>query len=181
MKITIICLVIVLACSCCDTEDETHPGSNEEAMTRHDEIRRIMRSHWIHEYETGDFSWESAELRKKELSELNKMKEDYHYELSDPNINLTIPGPGWAIRGPLTIAQIEKESLEKIREYSDVPQVPFGYENDKWNKLKSQYKKGDEFYFFGSDPVSWAYLRGELGYVLIRDNEVVGRIVTNIS
>lgn len=181
MKITTICLFIVLACSCCDTTDETHPESTEESMARHDEIRKILRSYWIHEYETGDFYWWSAEERKKNLSELHKMKKDYRYELTDPNINLTIPGPGWAIKGPLTIEQIEQESLEKIREYPDVPQVPFGYQNDTWNKLKNQYENGDEFYFFGSDPVSWAYLRGELGYVLIRDNEVAGRIVTNIS
>ncbi len=182
MKLTAICLVIVLACSCCDTKDETHPGSNEEAMTRHDEIRKIMRDDWIHKFETVDDTyWSSAEEHKKVLIELRKMKKDYYYKLSDPNINLTIPGPGWSIKGPLTIEQIEQESLEKIREYPDVPQVPFGYENDKWNKLKSQYKEGDEFYFFGSDPISWAYLRGRAGYVLIRDNEVIGSIVTLIS
>ena len=135
MKIIIVCLIGILMCSSCQDTDNYDAGDSDDKMTRHDEIRRIMRSHWIHEYETGDFSWESAELRKKELSELNKMKEDYHYELSDPNINLTIPGQGWAIRGPLTIAQIEKESLEKIREYYYVTKVPLGYKNDKRNKL----------------------------------------------
>jgi len=176
MKITTTCLGIMLACSCCHTTDDTHPGSAEEAMTRHDEIRKIMRNHWIHQYETGDFYWWSAEVRKKNLSELRKMKKDYYYELSDPNINLTIPGPGWAIRGPLTIGQIEQESLEKIREFSDVPQVPFGYQNDKWNKLKSQYKDMDEFYFFALDPLSSPNYFGTSGYVLIRDNQIVGLI-----
>jgi len=179
MKLSTICFIFAITCSCC--RDDTLQGSAEETMTRHDEIRKIMRNHWIHLYETEDFYWWSAEERKKNLSELRKMKKDYHYELSDPNINLTIPGPGWAIRGPLTITQVEHESLEKIRESPDVPQVPFGYQNNYWNKLKSQYKEGDEFYFFGSDPVSWAYFRGRLGYVLIRDNEFVDRIVTNIS
>jgi hypothetical protein len=140
-----------------------------------------MRNHWIHEYETGDFYWWSAAERKEELSELSKMKSDYYYELSDPNINLTIPGPGWVIRGPLTIAHVEQESLEKVRKFPDVPQLPFGYQNDKWNKLKSQYKEGDELCFFGSDTVSWAYLRGTSGYVLIRHNEIVDLIVTTIS
>ena len=181
MKLTTICFIVAITCSCCHITDDTRQGSTKETMTRHDEIRKIMRNHWIHLYETEDFYFWSAEERKKNFSELRKMKKDYHYELSDPNLNLTIPGPGWAIRGPLTIAQVEQKSLEKIRESPDVPQVPFGYQNDNWNKLKSQHKDGDEFYFFGSDPVSWAYLRGELGYVLIRDNEIVGWIVTNIS
>jgi hypothetical protein len=132
-----------------------------------------MRSNWIHNYETGDFYWWSAEERKRNLRELRKMKKDYYYELSDPNIALYVPGPGWAIRGPLTIAQVEQESLQQIRLAPDVPQVPFGYDNDKWNELKSQYKDGDEFYFFGLDPRP-PYFYGTSGYVLIRGNQVLG-------
>ncbi len=147
-------------------------------MTRHDEIRKIMRSYWIHEFETVDDTyWSSAAERRKILSELRKMKKDYYYESSDPNVP-SIPGPGWgwAIRGPLTIAQVERESFEthQIRKFPDVPQVPFGYENDKWNKLKSQYKDGDEFYFFSLDPRSSPSYYGTSGYVLIRDNQIVG-------
>jgi len=179
MKTSTICFTIVLTCSCCHITDDTHPGSTQDAMTRHDEIRKIMRDHWIHEFETEGLNvlWFGAE-RKKVIRELRKMKKDYYYELSDPNISLSVPGPGWAIRGPLTIAQIEQKALEEIRESPDVPQVPFGYENDNWNKLKSQYKDGDEFYFFASDDFSWRYTYGEAGYVLIRDNQIVGLKVT---
>jgi hypothetical protein len=144
-------------------------------MTRHDEIRKIMRDHWIHKYETGDFYWLSTTQRKKELRELRKMKEDYYYEPSDPDIILDIPGPGWEIRGPLTVAQVEQESLERIKTSSrnDVPQVPFGFQNDNWIKFKSQYKDGDEVYFFGSELTR--------GYVLIHKNLVVDTIVTDVS
>jgi hypothetical protein len=176
MKITTICLVIVLACSCCHITDETHPGSTEEAMTRHDEIRKMLRNHWIHEFETVDDTyWSSAEEHKKAIRELRKMKKDYYYKSSDPNIP-DVPGPAWIIRGQLTIEQIEQKSLERIRmsPSPDVPQVPFGYENDKWNKLKSQYKDGDEFYFFALDPRSSPSYYGTSGYVLIRDNQIVG-------
>ncbi len=174
---TAICLIILLTCSCCHTTGDIHPQSTEEAMTRHDEIRKIMRSYWIHNYETGDYYWWSAAERRKILSELRKMKKDYHYELSDPNLPLYVPGPGWAIRGPLTIAQVEQESLQRIRlsPNPDVPQVPFGYDNDQWNTLKSQYKDGDEFYFFGLYPRP-PYVYGTSGYVLIRGNQIVGLI-----
>jgi hypothetical protein len=121
--------------------------------------------------------WSGAE-RKKVIRELRRMKKDYYYELSDPNIPLLVPGPGWSIRGPLTIAQIEKESFKEIRKYPDVPQVPFGYENDNWKKLKNQYKDGDEFYFFAANVQNWMFPHGTAGYVLIRDNQIVGLKVT---
>lgn len=176
MKVTTICFIVAITCSCC--KDNTHQGSTEKAMTRHDEIRKIMRSYWIHDFESEDDTyWSSAEERRKVLSELRKMKKDYYYKPSDPNIP-DIPGPVWAIRGPLTIEQIEQEGLERIRtsSRSDVPQVPFGYENDKWNELKSQYKDGDEFYFFALDPRNSPSYYGTSGYVLIRDNQIVGMI-----
>jgi hypothetical protein len=182
MRIVAVFFIIMLTCSCRhtkdDTQDNTHPGSTEHTMTRNDEVRKIMRNQWIHEYETGDFYWWSAEERKKNLSELHKMEKDYYYESSDPNLTLSVPGPSWSIRGPLTIAQVEQESLEEIRKYPDVPQVPFGYENDKWDKLKSQYKDGDEFYFFSSNERSYVFPHGTAGYVLIRDNQVAGLKVT---
>ena len=106
MKTITICLVLMLTCSCCHIADDTHPANTKETMTRHDKIRKIMRDHWIHEYETGDFYWWSAEYRKKISSEFRKMKEDYYYVI-DLKLELTIPGPGWVIRGPLTIKQVE--------------------------------------------------------------------------
>ena len=176
MKTTTMCCLVLLACLCCHTTGDIHPQSTGEAMTRHDEIRKIMRNHWIHEFETVDDTyWSSAAERRKVLAELRKMKKDYYYESSDPNLPLYVPGPGWAIRGPLTIAQIEQESLQRIRlsPNPDVPQVPFGYDNDQWNTLKSQYKDGDELYFFGLYPHP-PYFFGMSGYVLIRGNQIVG-------
>ncbi len=176
MKIIIVCLIGILMCSSCQDTDNYVSVDSDDKMTRHDEIRRIMRSHWIHEFvNVDDTYWSSAEEHKKVLSELRKMKKDYYYKSSDGNIP-DIPGPAWIIEGPLTIEQIEQESFERIKtsSRSDVPQVPFGFENDKWNKLKSQYKDGDEFYFFALDPRSSPSYYGTSGYVLIRDNQIVG-------
>ena len=171
MKIATICFIIMLASSCCYITDDAHPVNSKNIMTSHDEIRKIMRDYWIHDYETNGLDM----LSSTERNELRKMKEDYYYEPSDPNIVLDIPGPGWVIRGPLTITQIEQKSLEEMRESSrkDLPQVPFGFINDQWKKLKSQYKDGDELYFFGSELMR--------GYVLIHKNKVIDIIVTDIS
>ena len=40
--------------------------------------------------------------------------------------------PHWEISEPLSIAEVEQASLEKMRDHPDAPQVPFGYINDGW-------------------------------------------------
>jgi hypothetical protein len=52
MKLTTMCFIVAITCSCCHVTDDTRPESTENAMTRHDKVRMIMRSYWIHEYET---------------------------------------------------------------------------------------------------------------------------------
>jgi len=149
-------------------------------MTRHDEILKIMRESCIRDLEANAY-W----LTPAERDELRRMKKDYHAEVRNRNLHptLVIPGRGWEIRGPLTVAQVEQESLEELRksQREDVPPVPFGFINDRWNELKSQYEEGDELYFFRSDKRSWLDLCGEQGYVLIRKNELLDLLVTVIN
>ena len=69
---------------------------------------------------------------------------------------------------------------------SDIPQateitLDDSHDSPEWSNFKSQYKEGDEIYFFSSDRISWGYLRGREGYVLIRKNEVVDFVVTSMS
>jgi len=154
MRIIFVSLVVILTCNC---HQNYCPQRSEKITTRHDEIRKIMRRYWINEYETGNFYWWSDEERKITLNELSKMKKDYYYELSDPNLVLTIPGPGWEIKGPLSTT------------------------DNAWNKFKKEHKEGDELFFFSSDSMSWAYLRGRAGYILIRNNKIVNRIVTKMN
>jgi len=168
-----ICLILVI-CSC---RDAYHRNLSEYSYKtpRQHEVLKIMRAYFINLYEN------SSSLSTKKLRELRRMKKNYYYKLSDQDLTLTVPGPSWEIRGPLTIEQVEQESLEEMSQYPDVPQVPFGYANEKWIELKSQYKDGDEFYYFKSDRLSWAYLRGRSGNVLIHNNEVVNMLVTEIN
>src|SRR4030042_631921 len=133
MRITTKCFVIILIFSGCHNINNTNL---KNTATRHNEICEIMRHYWINKYETGNFYWWTEEQRKTKLNELRKMKNDYYYELSDPNIVLTIPGPGWEIKGPLSTS------------------------DNAWNKFIKEHREGDELYFFSSDAISWAYLRG---------------------
>lgn len=82
-------------------------------------------------------------------------------------------------RGPLTIAQVETELFGKPLDWGDTSGTDQSTELDKiWAKIKSNYKTGDELYFFTSDKRSWDKLMGQRGYVVIRGTEVVNVLVT---
>jgi len=87
------------------------------------------------------------------------------------------------IRGPLTIAEVEKASLEEISRspHKDIPYAPFGLMNYEWNQFKSKYKEGDELYYFASDQKSWSAMEGCKGYATIRKNQLIGVIITEVS
>jgi hypothetical protein len=88
---------------------------------------------------------------------------------------------GFEFRGPLTVDQAEMELIERYRANVDLvsqntPAGPYHFASPHWGKLKSKYKDGDEFYAFF---VTWqATLHQTQGYVLIRQKEVLGTIVT---
>jgi hypothetical protein len=89
------------------------------------------------------------------------------------------------VRGPLSIEQVEQESLKSIlvaikeNVRQDIPQVPFGFMNDRWKDFKQQLRNGDLIFHFISDKDSWDVLCGRAGYVLVRDGEVVDTITTS--
>ena len=180
MKIVIVCLVAVLACSCQQAGCRIRDAAPADPVSRHDEVLMIMRQQMIHDLETNA-DW----LPPAERRELARLKKDYDAEVRDRDAHptLVIPGRGWVIRGPLTISQVEQESLKYLREQprKDVPQVPFGFMGDRWVELKSKHRDGDELYFYRSDQRSWADLCGCQGYVLIRKDEMIDGIVTVIN
>jgi len=85
------------------------------------------------------------------------------------------------VRGPMTIEEVEKESIEEILKSSrkDVPKVPFGFQNDRWKEFKDKYQDGDEIYYYMSEKNSWRILEGVAGYVLIRSESIIDIIVTS--
>jgi hypothetical protein len=84
------------------------------------------------------------------------------------------------IRGPLTVEEVEKESLNELSKESrkDIPKVPFGFSNKRWLLFKGKYRESDEIYYFITDQTSWNNLAGSAGYVLIRNYKVLATIIT---
>jgi hypothetical protein len=76
------------------------------------------------------------------------------------------PPPGMKFLGaPLSVAEAEAKSLEEMKQAPHAPQVPFGYQNGKWESLKAKMLAGDALYKFTSGDHG--------GVVLIRNGCVV--------
>jgi len=121
-------------------------------MTRHDEIRKIMREHYIRDLEINATYF----LTDEEKDELRRLKRDYYAEPRTDKFALTVPGIGWEIRGPLTVSQIEEKLIESYNESSkrrlEIYGVTEKFEDSEtgevWGRLKGKFKEGDELYFF---------------------------------
>jgi hypothetical protein len=88
-------------------------------------------------------------------------------------------GSRYAIRGPLTVAQVEQELVGGPL---DAGHTTGNTDFDrKWEEIKNTYANGDELYFFTSDRRTWGRLAGRRGYVLIRENKVVAWLVTFLN
>jgi len=73
--------------------------------------------------------------------------------------HLKIEGEG------LTLAQVEAESMEKVKFNPNVPQVPMGAAHKDWEELKATFKPQDRFYRATfSDGKGFAYG----GYLIMR-------------
>ena len=55
---------------------------------------------------------------------------------------------------------------------------PFGGLNAQWETLKARMQPGDELWTFSSSAQSWADLAGRAGVALVRDGEIIERMVT---
>ena len=93
----------------------------------------------------------------------------------------SLTGEGAVITGPISIEEIEKKSLEEISECQSCPQVPFGYDNDRWLDFKSHYELGDVILYFSTSNNSWEGLYGREGYALVRAEAVIDMIITKMN
>ena len=125
-------------------------------------------------YVSGDS--DDTMKRREEISKI--MKDHYHsFDYA------------FEIRGPLTVAQVEKELAVLHEETSKIKEKTYGptekIEDSEKGKnrggFRILYKEGDELYFFTSDELSWSNLNGIQGYVLIRKNKIFHMIVTAIN
>jgi len=180
MRTIVVCLIILFVCSCRQNVDNSH-SENSSKMTRHDEIRMIMRKHYISDLEDAYF------LTDEEHDELRRLKKDYYADIRNrESTTLVVPGQGWEIRGPLSIERFKVEMIEMYNESSKIRNEVYKKFEDSglgeaFAQFKRQFKEGDEIYFYKSDERSWMDLRGREGYVLVRKNEIVDKLLTAMN
>jgi hypothetical protein len=89
----------------------------------------------------------------------------------------------WLIE-KITVAEAEAAHPgirdERVRRFPDAAK-PFGFNNDKWESLKSAMKPGDELWTFSSSAKSFEDLAGRSGIVLLRSGEAVAEVVTLVT
>ena len=95
---------------------------------------------------------------------------------------------GWYVSSPMTAEEIEQSALEQLKEFyrgsntrKDIPMVPFGFANYKWNEFKSKVQQGDEIRKISAPKEYWQRLEGWEGYVLVRQGIVVWKMMTLIN
>ena len=83
----------------------------------------------------------------------------------------------WLRGPPLSVEDAESEHMVSDARLGPVA-VAFGFQNERWLKIKSQLQEGDTLRRFRSPPDTWANLAGQQGIALLRNGEVVDTIVT---
>lgn len=105
------------------------------------------------------FFWISAAYAESEIYTIERLNKE-----------------GWEISAPISASEVEAKSLREMeiarKTNPDVPLVPFGYQQSKWEGFKKLLKKDEKLIFISSPKSYWKKLRGTEGYAIIRNNKV---------
>ena len=75
--------------------------------------------------------------------------------------------------------EYEIDEVEKMGKFDysainpQVPNVPFGFLNSLWERIKERYVDGDSIYDFSSNSDDWTNCAGQSGYCLVRGNKIL--------
>ena len=59
--------------------------------------------------------------------------------------------------------------------------VPFGGQNERWERLKASLQSGDQIWTFYSPPVTWEHCAGRSGVAVVREGRVVDCLITMMN
>lgn len=80
----------------------------------------------------------------------------------------------------LTIDEAEAANAVQHEHLGPDP-VPFGFQNEAWERMKADLRPGDELWEFCSPPDSWKNLCGRKGIAIVRDGTTVAHLTTVLS
>jgi hypothetical protein len=84
------------------------------------------------------------------------------------------------LQKPISITEAEADhpgiTDERVKRFPDAAK-PFGFNNAKWEDLKSEMQPGDELWIFSSPPESWQAHAGRSGIALVRNGIPIKTLV----
>jgi hypothetical protein len=89
-----------------------------------------------------------------------------------------------------SVAELEVENTLRSDQLSESDRTgpraemmrkPFAGLNAEWEGLKARMQPGDELWTFASSPESWRNLAGRAGIALVRNGQIVERLVTMMN
>jgi hypothetical protein len=172
MKIIIVCILALLISSCRQT---VNSSDSMDSNSKKDDVTTSVQT------VNGYNSMDSNSIMKRN-NRLSKIMDDYSKAGNPYYMKYE-----YEFEGPLNIAQVEEKLIKSYNESSKRRREIYGviekFEDsdagEAWAQIKSKYRDGDELYFYkGIAKPSWSRYAG---YVLIRENNVVAKIVTSMG
>ena len=80
------------------------------------------------------------------------------------------------LKGPFSVDEMESNNLVRIYG-KEKKWLPFGNQNDEWEKMKRIYKNGDKLYSVSFDDAKWETSQ----HVLVRDGCIIATIIVAMS
>lgn len=80
-----------------------------------------------------------------------------------------------------SVSEIEKIHMTTIYIDGKAKTLPFGYNNSRWEELKSLRKEGDCIIYFSASQETWEKKMGSRGYILLREGEPIYGFVTAVN
>lgn len=80
----------------------------------------------------------------------------------------------------ITVEEAEAKHLITDDRLGAAP-IPFGFINSQWEKIKSSLIEGDELWEFCSPIETWENLMGCQGICLVRNEEIIMEIITQMN
>ena len=84
------------------------------------------------------------------------------------------------LKNKTNVEELEIKYLKKDKRLGPEP-VVFGFIHDDWLRLKRQLQEGDELWEFCSPPESWDNLYGREGICIVRNGEIIDRIIMKMN
>jgi hypothetical protein len=127
------------------------------------------------EQETGKEQEKRQEERREELKRRNAGPQDASKQDDER-------APDEEDRIPKDWLQ-EKLSLQQAAAANTRPEggVPFGGQNERWERLKASLQSGDQIWTFYSPPVTWEHCAGRSGVAVVREGRVVDCLITMMN